>query len=87
MARVTYLHHYVRLCSSSHSMYKILTLMFHQLPTLWFSVLMLGSLLDHWIFRSKKITHQTKLIVFSTLAGSVLITFYIFRMCAWGIDG
>lgn len=63
------------------------TYLHHYLPTLWFSVIMVGNLLDHFIFKSRRFTKRTKWIAFSFIAGSIIITFWIFRACAWGIEG
>ncbi|KAL8277538.1 hypothetical protein RQP46_010093 [Phenoliferia psychrophenolica] len=63
------------------------TYLHHYLPTLWFSVLMVGVLLDHYVFKSRRFTLKSKWIVFSAVAGLVVGTFFIFRACAWGIEG
>ncbi|GAA5937672.1 hypothetical protein JCM3775_002095 [Rhodotorula graminis] len=63
------------------------TYLHHYLPTLWFSVLMSGVLLDHFIFRSHRLTPRTKKVVFGLVAGAVVGTWWFFRACAWGIEG
>ncbi|GAA5861924.1 hypothetical protein JCM1840_006876 [Sporobolomyces johnsonii] len=63
------------------------TYLHHYLPTLWFSVLMVGVLLDHFFFKSRRLTHRTKVGVFTVVASAIVGTFWFFRMCAWGIEG
>ncbi|GAA5981932.1 hypothetical protein JCM5350_006569 [Sporobolomyces pararoseus] len=63
------------------------TYLHHYLPTLWFSVLMVGVLLDHFFFKSRRFTDRTKVGIFSIVAASIVGTFWFFRMCAWGIEG
>lgn len=63
------------------------TYLHHYLPTLWFSVLMSGVLLDHFIFRSHRLTPRTKKVAFALVAGAVVGTWWFFRACAWGIEG
>ncbi|KAM0787088.1 hypothetical protein ACM66B_006346 [Microbotryomycetes sp. NB124-2] len=63
------------------------TYLHHYLPTLWFSVLMVGHLLDHFVFKSRRLTNKFKYIVFSVVVTAVLGTFWLFRACAWGIQG
>ncbi|GAA5892190.1 hypothetical protein JCM8208_001470 [Rhodotorula glutinis] len=63
------------------------TYLHHYLPTLWFSVLMSGVLLDHFVFRSHRLTPRTKKVVFGLVAGAVVGTWWFFRACAWGIEG
>ncbi|BGP29202.1 Dolichyl-phosphate-mannose--protein mannosyltransferase 2 [Rhodotorula toruloides] len=63
------------------------TYLHHYLPTLWFSVLMAGVLLDHFFFRSRRLTGRTKTLVFAIVAGAVVGTWWWFRACAWGIHG
>jgi dolichyl-phosphate-mannose-protein mannosyltransferase len=63
------------------------TYLHHYLPTLWFSVLMTGVLLDHFFFKSKKFTKKTKIGIFTIVATLIIGTGWYFRMCAWGIEG
>lgn len=48
---------------------------------------MVGFLLDHFVFKSRRWTLRTKWIVFTLVAGAVVGTFLWFRECAWGIEG
>ncbi len=84
MGRVTYIHHYVsphliRCCSALTSS--------SQLPTLYFSVLMLAHLLDHFVFSSRRLSDRTKQIVFGVSALTIVGTFWWFKGVAFGIDG
>ncbi|GAA5856475.1 hypothetical protein JCM8547_008761 [Rhodosporidiobolus lusitaniae] len=63
------------------------TYLHHYLPTLWFSVLMVGVLLDHFVFKSRRFPRRTKMIVFALVAGAIVGTFWFFRAAAWGIEG
>jgi fumarate reductase subunit D len=58
-----------------------------QLPTLYFSVLMLGHVLDHFVFSSRRYTTKTKAICFGVCAFSIVATFWWFKGLAFGIDG
>jgi len=58
-----------------------------QLPTLYFAVLMLSHVLDHFIFSSKRYTTQTKAIIFGILSSILLFTFWWFKGAAFGISG
>ncbi|KAF8624120.1 hypothetical protein AX15_006029 [Amanita polypyramis BW_CC] len=63
------------------------TYIHHYLPTLYFSVLMFGHLLDHFIFSSRRLSMRTKWIAFGTMAGAIVLTFWWFRGLVFGIDG
>ncbi|KAI0819094.1 glycosyltransferase family 39 protein [Irpex lacteus] len=63
------------------------TYVHHYLPTLYFAVLMLAHLLDHFIFTAKRLTERTKWIVFGVSAFTIFATFWWFRGLAFGIDG
>ncbi|KAF8800036.1 dolichyl-phosphate-mannose-protein mannosyltransferase [Phlegmacium glaucopus] len=63
------------------------TYLHHYLPTLYFSVLMLSHVLDHFIFSSKRYTKKTKNIVFGVLASIVVFTFWWFKGVVFGITG
>lgn len=71
----------------THSTQGRVTYLHHYLPTLWFAVIMAGNLLDHFIFKSRRFTERTKWIAFTLVAGSIVGTFWLFRACAWGIEG
>ncbi|KZV66535.1 glycosyltransferase family 39 protein [Peniophora sp. CONT] len=63
------------------------TYVHHYLPTLYFAVLMAGHLIDHFIFRPKRITERTKNITFAVLTVAIIANFWWFRSMAWGMDG
>ncbi|KDQ16238.1 glycosyltransferase family 39 protein [Botryobasidium botryosum FD-172 SS1] len=63
------------------------TYIHHYLPALWFSVLMAGHLIDHFVFSSKRLSERTKQIVFGICAGAVIGTFWWFRGLAFGVEG
>ncbi|TFK36464.1 glycosyltransferase family 39 protein [Crucibulum laeve] len=63
------------------------TYLHHYLPTLYFSVLMLAHVLDHFIFSSRRFTQQTKAIIFGVLAFTIIGSFWWFKGVAFGIDG
>jgi dolichyl-phosphate-mannose-protein mannosyltransferase len=63
------------------------TYIHHYLPTLWFAVIMVGLLLDHFVFKSRRLTQKFKWLVFFVVAGSVIGTFFWFKDCAFGIEG
>ena len=58
-----------------------------QLPTLYFAVLMLSHVLDHFIFSSRRLTFKMKAIVFGGITVVLLFTFWWFKGVAFGIDG
>lgn len=58
-----------------------------QLPTLWFAVLMIGHMLDTFLFQSSKRSNRAKWIWFGLFAGSVFVCFMWFRGVAFGITG
>jgi dolichyl-phosphate-mannose-protein mannosyltransferase len=62
------------------------TYVHHYLPTLYFSVLMLAHLLDHFIF-SARWKDNTKRVSFGICAFLIVGNFWWFRGMAWGIDG
>ncbi|KAF8800041.1 hypothetical protein BYT27DRAFT_7263183 [Phlegmacium glaucopus] len=63
------------------------TYLHHYLPTLYFSVLMLSHVLDHFIFSSKRYTKKTTNIVFGVLACIIIFTFWWFKGVVFGITG
>ncbi|KDQ61319.1 glycosyltransferase family 39 protein [Jaapia argillacea MUCL 33604] len=63
------------------------TYVHHYLPTLYFSVLMLAHLLDHFIFTSRRLSERTKWISFAVCTTIIVGTFWWFRGMAWGMDG
>ncbi|KAI7961564.1 hypothetical protein MJO28_002053 [Puccinia striiformis f. sp. tritici] len=59
---------------------------------LWFSILMFGLMVDHFIFKAKtskliSLTKLNKLVICLTLCLSILFTGIWFKDCAWGIIG
>jgi hypothetical protein len=87
MGRVTYLHHYVRTFSVVQSVGKSNVSPLIQLPTLYFSVLMLSHLLDHFIFSSRRFTTRTKGIVFGVITFIIFATWWWFKGVSFGIAG
>ncbi|KAJ7677341.1 glycosyltransferase family 39 protein [Mycena rosella] len=63
------------------------TYVHHYLPTLYFAVIMLAHLLDHFIFSSRRLVLRTKAIAFGICAGSILFCFWWFKGVSFGIDG
>ncbi|KAJ7601084.1 glycosyltransferase family 39 protein [Mycena floridula] len=63
------------------------TYLHHYLPTLYFAVIMLAHLLDHFIFSSRRFSHRTKTITFGVCAGSIVLCFWWFSAVAFGIEG
>ncbi len=58
-----------------------------QLPTLYFAVLMMAHLIDHFIFTARRLSEQTKWISFGVCVFMVVSTFWWFSGAAFGIDG
>lgn len=54
---------------------------------MYFAVIMLSHVLDHFIFSSKRYTTKTKSIVFGVLSFILLFTFWWFKDVAFGIEG
>ena len=48
---------------------------------------MVGHLLDHFVFKSRRLKERTKWIVFGSYVSAIVCTFWWFRGTAWGIDG
>lgn len=48
---------------------------------------MLGNLLDHFIFKSRRFTPRAKAIAFGVISFAVAATFVYFKDTAWGIEG
>ncbi|KAJ7086024.1 glycosyltransferase family 39 protein [Mycena belliarum] len=63
------------------------TYVHHYLPTLYFAVLMLAHMLDHFIFSSRRLMLRTKAIAFGLCAGSIILCFWWFKGVSFGIDG
>ncbi|KAF8584112.1 glycosyltransferase family 39 protein [Ramaria rubella] len=63
------------------------TYVHHYLPALYFSVLMTGHLIDHFIFRSRGLKERTKHGVFAFCILVVVGTFWWFKGVAFGIEG
>ncbi|KAI0050885.1 glycosyltransferase family 39 protein [Auriscalpium vulgare] len=63
------------------------TYVHHYLPTLYFAVLMAAHLLDHFFFTSKRLSENTKSIIFGSTAVAIVGMFWWFRGVAWGIEG
>ncbi|KAI4520845.1 glycosyltransferase family 39 protein [Schizophyllum commune Loenen D] len=63
------------------------TYLHHYLPTLYFAVLMLGHMLDHFIFSSRRFSEKTKLYTFGGIAFTIFACFWWFKGVSFGIDG
>ncbi|KAF9448288.1 glycosyltransferase family 39 protein [Macrolepiota fuliginosa MF-IS2] len=63
------------------------TYIHHYLPTLYFSVLMLAHVLDHFVFSARRLSDRTKAITFGVIAFVIVANFWWFRGVAFGIDG
>ncbi|KAF7793201.1 hypothetical protein EIP86_004310 [Pleurotus ostreatoroseus] len=63
------------------------TYLHHYLPTLYFAVLMLAHMIDHFIFSSRRLSDKTKWIVFGVCCFTIFSCFWWFRGVAFGIDG
>lgn len=79
MGRVTYLHQCVRIIAA------LLTRSY--LPTLWFAVLMLGLLFDHFVFSARRWSEGVKSGVFLGMYALVVGVAWWFRGAAFGFDG
>ncbi|CAE6433882.1 unnamed protein product [Rhizoctonia solani] len=62
------------------------TYIHHYLPALWFSVLMVGHLFNHFVFAAR-IAERTKWIVFGAAVSVIVGVFWWFRGIAFGITG
>jgi dolichyl-phosphate-mannose--protein O-mannosyl transferase len=58
-----------------------------QLPTLYFAVLMLSHVLDHFIFSSKRYTKKTKNVIFGVVGFIIVFNFWWFKGVVFGIPG
>ncbi|KAF7782743.1 CAZyme family GT39 [Agaricus bisporus var. burnettii] len=63
------------------------TYIHHYLPTLYFSVLMLAHVLDHFVFTTPRLSHKNKSIAFGICAFVIVATFWWFRGVSFGIGG
>lgn len=65
------------------------TYLHHYLPPLWFSVLMAGHLLNHFVFSSRvtRLSNNAKLVMFAIITAAVVGVFWWFRGVSFGIDG
>ncbi|KAF5347361.1 hypothetical protein D9756_009876 [Leucocoprinus leucothites] len=63
------------------------TYIHHYLPTLYFSVLMLAHVLDHFVFSACRLSECTKMIVFGVVAFVIVLNFWWFRSVSFGIEG
>ncbi|KAG9094341.1 Protein O-mannosyltransferase 2 [Ceratobasidium sp. 370] len=62
------------------------TYIHHYLPALWFAVLMVGHLFNHFVFAAR-ISERTKWVVFAIAVSLVVGVFWWFRGIAFGITG
>lgn len=58
-----------------------------QLPTLYFSVLMLAHILDHFVFTARRLSDRTKQIIFGVCVALIVGVFWWFKGVSFGIDG
>lgn len=63
------------------------TYIHHYLPTLYFAVLMVGHLFDHFVFKSKRLKPTVQYAIFFLYTGAVVGTFWWFRGVSFGIEG
>jgi len=61
--------------------------LFDQLPTLYFAVLMLSHLLDHFIFSSRRFSTKSKAISFGVLSFTIISIWWWFKGVSFGITG
>jgi len=61
--------------------------LFDQLPTLYFAVLMLSHLLDHFIFSSRRFSTKSKAISFGVLLFTIVSIWWWFKGVSFGITG
>ena len=54
---------------------------------MYFSVLMLAHLLDHFVFSARRLSDRTKQIVFGVCVFIIVACFWWFKGVAFGIDG
>ena len=62
-------------------------LLYRQLPTLYFAVLMFAHVLDHCFFSAKRFSEKSKNVIFGVNVFLQLAMFYWFKELAWGIEG
>ena len=60
---------------------------FVQLPTPYFAVLMFAHVVDHFFLSNRRLSENTKWIIFSAMAFAIVANFWWFRGLAFGIDG
>ncbi|KAG8968931.1 Protein O-mannosyltransferase 2 [Tulasnella sp. 419] len=63
------------------------TYLHHYLPTLYFAVIMLGHMIDHFIFKSRRLSEQVKWGAFTVCASAIIGVWWWFKAVALGIDG
>jgi len=63
------------------------TYLHHYLPTLYFAVLMIGHMMDHFIFSARRLNEKIKTGVFIISSAVIVGVFWWFRGVAFGIDG
>ncbi|TFK19151.1 dolichyl-phosphate-mannose-protein mannosyltransferase [Coprinopsis marcescibilis] len=63
------------------------TYLHHYLPTLYFSVLMLAHVLDHFVFSARRLSEKTKAITFGVCVVLLVGSFWWFKSLAFGIHG
>ncbi|KAG9030784.1 Protein O-mannosyltransferase 2 [Tulasnella sp. JGI-2019a] len=63
------------------------TYLHHYLPTLYFAVIMIGHMMDHFFFTARRLNERVKWSVFIVSAAAIVGVFWWFRGVAFGIDG
>lgn len=63
------------------------TYIHHYLPTLYFAVLMLGHVIDHFVLSSKRFSERTKWISFGICVFAIVGCFWWFSGLAFGVIG
>ncbi len=63
------------------------TYLHHYLPTLYFAVLMIGHLIDHFVFTARRLNENVKTGVFIACYVVVVGVWWWFRGIAFGMEG
>ncbi|KAG8988241.1 Protein O-mannosyltransferase 2 [Tulasnella sp. 427] len=63
------------------------TYLHHYLPTLYFSILMLGHFFDHFIFSARRLSERVKTAAFIVLYVVIVGVWWWFKDIAFGVEG